>query len=91
MLKRVALLTVAPIPVMAASMARDLFPLPDQEPLYRAAVESLARTSRRSYAASMRALARLDLSHELASIHGRPWSSPAREPTVPLAAKELRA
>jgi hypothetical protein len=39
----------------------------------------------------MRALARLDLSHELASIHGRPWSSPAREPTVPLAAKELRA
>jgi len=92
MLKRVALLTVAPIPVMAASVARDLFPLPDQEHLYRAAVESLGRTSRRSYAASMRALARVDLREELASIRCPTLViAGARDPTVPLAAKELLA
>ena len=92
MLTRLALVTVAPIPVMAAQVARDLFPLPDQAPLYRAAVESLGRTSRRAYLASMRALTMVDLRDRLEAIRC-PTLIIAGEGdrTVPLAAKQLLA
>ena len=92
MVKRVALLALAPVPVMAAQVARDLFPLPEQAPLFEAAAASLGRTSRRSYAASMRALAAVDLRAVLADIRC-PTLVVAGEHdgTVPLVAKQFLA
>src|SRR5262249_22775631 len=45
-LARLALLACAPMPVVAAHVARGLFPRPDQRELYLAAVASLAANSR---------------------------------------------
>jgi pimeloyl-ACP methyl ester carboxylesterase len=55
---RLALLGTAPMPVVAAFVARGLFP--DSQTLRAEATRSLARTSRRAYVAAMRALATFD-------------------------------
>lgn len=92
MVTRVLLVTLAPMRMGAANVARHLFPDPQQEPLYRAAVESLARTSRRTYIGSMRALARVDLRDHLGAIRCPTLVvAGAGDRTVPLAAKELLA
>jgi pimeloyl-ACP methyl ester carboxylesterase len=65
---RLALIAVAPMPVVAAHVARGLFPRPEQRPLYLAAVASLSRTSRRAYAGGLRALAEFDARARLSAI-----------------------
>lgn len=60
MLVRLLLLGTAPMRVVAALVARGLFPKPQQAHLYRLAVTSLSRTSRRAYLASIAALAAFD-------------------------------
>lgn len=66
--QRVWLLATAPMPRVAAHVARRLFPWPEQRALYEAAVMSLGTTSRRAYAAAMRALARFDARGQLGAI-----------------------
>jgi pimeloyl-ACP methyl ester carboxylesterase len=85
---RLALLAAAPMPMLAAHVARRLFPWPEQRALYDAAVASLAATPRRGYAASMRALARFDVRGQLAAIR-RPTLVVAgdRDLIVPLGPK----
>jgi len=73
MLVRLALIAGAPMPVVAAHVARGLFPKREQRPLYEQAVASLAATSRASYVAAIRALARFD---------ARPWLAGVRCPTL---------
>jgi 3-oxoadipate enol-lactonase len=68
MAHRLLLLGTAPMPSLAAHVAGRLFPWPEQRPLYEAAVASLGTTSRRGYAAAMRALARFDARGQLAAI-----------------------
>ena len=68
MAHRLLLLGTAPMPSLAAHVARRLFPWPEQRALYEAAVTSLGATSRRGYAAAMRALARFDARGQLAAI-----------------------
>ena len=88
MVQRLVLLGTAPMPWVAAHVARRLFPWPEQQALHDAAVASLAATSRRGYAATMRALARFDARGQLAAIR-----CPAlvvagdRDRVVPLEAK----
>src|SRR4029450_2448333 len=53
MAHRLLLLGAAPMPSVAAHVARRLFPWPEQRSLYEAAVVSLGATSRRGYAAAM--------------------------------------
>src|SRR5207247_9279440 len=60
MLARLVLLGVAPMSVVAAFVARGLFPEPQQAHLYRLAVASLGRTSRWTYLASIGALVAFD-------------------------------
>lgn len=90
MLARLGLLACAPMRVVAAHVARGLFPRPDQRALYLAAVESLGDNPRRTYLASIRALARFDARSRLGAV-----SCPTlviagdRDATVPLAAKAL--
>jgi len=66
--QRLWLLATAPMPRLAAHVARRLFPWPEQRALYEAAVGSLGATSRRGYAAAMRALARFDARGQLGAI-----------------------
>jgi len=66
--QRLWLLATAPMPRLAAHVARRLFPWPEQRALYDAAVSSLGATSRRGYAAAMRALARFDARGQLGAI-----------------------
>ena len=68
LLTRLVLLATAPMPRLAAHVARRLFPWPEQRPLYEAAVASLAATPRRGYAAAVRALARFDARGQLAAV-----------------------
>lgn len=92
MLVRLALLAVAPMPVLAAHVARGLFPRPEQRALYRDAVASLSRGSRRSYVAGMRALAAFDARARLRQV--RPpvlVIAGERDTTIPLAAKTALA
>jgi len=65
---RLALLAVAPMRTVAAFVARGLFPEPGQAALYRAAVASLGRTSRRAYLESIAALAAFDARDRLGSV-----------------------
>ena len=60
MLARLVLLGVAPMSVVAAFVARGLFPEPQQAHLYRLAVASLGRTSRWTYLASIGTLVAFD-------------------------------
>jgi pimeloyl-ACP methyl ester carboxylesterase len=86
---RVALLATGPMRTSAALVARSLFPKPEHAHLYRAAVQSLSRTSRRAYLATLAALATFDARDRLGSVR-----CPAlvvagdRDATVALAAKE---
>lgn len=73
MLRRLGLVCFAPMPVVAAHVARTLFPRPDQADAYRAAVTSLSRSSRRVYLLTMAAIARFD---------GRPQLGLVRCPTL---------
>jgi 3-oxoadipate enol-lactonase len=68
MLRRVATACVAPMPVVAAQVARTLFPRPEQAEAYRLAVASLSQNSRRTYLAAMTAAARFDARPRLASV-----------------------
>ena len=68
MARRVALLCTAPMSVVAAHVARGLFPRPDQRDQYLAAVARLAANPRRTYLAAMLALARCDVTARLGEI-----------------------
>jgi 3-oxoadipate enol-lactonase len=89
LLRRIWLFAFAPMPALAAFIARGLFPKPEQRPYYEAAVARLGRNTKRHYWAAMRAVAGLDLRPQLASIR-----CPAlivagdRDQTVPRAAAE---
>ena len=87
-LARLGLLACAPMPVVAAHVARGLFPKPEQRDLYLAAVASLASNPRRTYLASLRGLASFDVRRRLGDVR-RPTLVIAgdRDTTVPLAAK----
>jgi len=88
MARRLLLLAAAPMPVLAAHVARGMFPWPEQRALHEAAVASLGATSRGAYAATMRALARFDARGQVTAIR-RPTLIVAgdRDRVVPLAAK----
>jgi 3-oxoadipate enol-lactonase len=88
LLLRLTMLGVAPMRMVGAHVARGLFPWPEQRALYEAAVASLGATSRRGYAASLRALAQFDARGQVAAIR-RPTLVVAgdRDTMVPLAPK----
>jgi pimeloyl-ACP methyl ester carboxylesterase len=65
---RALLLATAPMSAVAELVARTLFPRPEQSALRQAAVVSLARTSRRAYAAAAAAIAGFDARASLADI-----------------------
>lgn len=65
---RAVLLAAAPMGAVAALVARTVFPRPEQDALRRAAAASLARTSRRAYAAALAALASFDARASLAGV-----------------------
>ncbi len=88
LLTRVGLLACAPMTVVAAHVARGLFPRADQRALYLAAVASLAGSPRRTYLASLRALARFDVRRRLGELRCPTLVIAGdRDRTVPLAAK----
>jgi 3-oxoadipate enol-lactonase len=90
MLTRLSLLACAPMSVVAAHVARGLFPRPDQRELYRAAVASLGGNPRGTYVASIRALARFDVRSRLDQVRCPTLVVAGdRDATVPLAAKAL--
>lgn len=68
MLERLVLLAVAPMPVIAARVAQNLFPGPEQGELRAAAAASLGRNDKRAYFAAARALTRFDVRRRLAEI-----------------------
>jgi pimeloyl-ACP methyl ester carboxylesterase len=87
-LARLGLLACAPMRVVAAHVARGLFPRPDQRELYLAAVASLAANSRRTYAACLRELATFDVRERLGEVRCPTLViAGERDATVPLAAK----
>lgn len=92
MLQRLGLLCVAPMPVVAAHVARGLFPKPEQREAYLAAVASLGANPRGTYLASIRALLGFDARGRLGQV-----ACPTlvvtgdRDRTVPRAAAELLA
>src|SRR4030095_16898966 len=88
LLVRLTMLSVAPMRMFGAHVARGLFPWPEQRALYEAAVTSLGATSRRGYAAARRALAQFDARGQVAAIR-RPTLVVAgdRDTMVPLAPK----
>jgi 3-oxoadipate enol-lactonase len=90
LLTRVGLLACAPMRVVAAHIARGLFPRPEQRELYHAAVASLARNPRRTYLASLRGLLTFDVRARLGRVTC-PTLVVAGEgdTTVPLEAKRL--
>lgn len=92
MLTRATLLAVAPMNVVAAHVARGLFPHAHQREYYLRAVASLSRTPRRVYRASARALLGFDVIDRLGAItHPTLVIAGAGDRTVPLAAKEALA
>jgi 3-oxoadipate enol-lactonase len=68
LLVRMALLAAAPMPVVAAHVARGLFPRPEQRALYERAVASLSAMPRRRYLAAVRAAAAFDGRRLLGSV-----------------------
>ena len=90
MLTRLSLLACVPMRVVAAHVARGLFPRADQRELYLAAVASLGSNPRRTYFASMRALARFDVRSRLGQVRCPTLVVAGdRDATVPLAATML--
>jgi 3-oxoadipate enol-lactonase len=65
---RALLLGTAPMTTVAGLVARTAFPRPEQAALRQAAVASLARTSRRAYAAAAAAVAGFDARASLADL-----------------------
>lgn len=91
-LTRLGLLAGAPMRVVAAHVARGLFPRPDQRELYHAAVASLGSTSRRTYVASMLAVGRFDVRSRLGHVRCPTLVVTGdRDATIPPAAKALLA
>ena len=92
-LVRLALVAMAPMPVVAAHVARGLFPKREQRDLYERAVASLGATPRASYVAGLRALARFDARARLAAVRCPTLIVVGdRDATVPRSAAEaLRA
>ncbi|OGK78189.1 MAG: hypothetical protein A2X36_05565 [Elusimicrobia bacterium GWA2_69_24] len=92
MLARLVLLGTAPMSIVAALVARGLFPKPQQAELYRRAARSLGRTSRRAYLASIAALATFDARDRLGRV-ACPTLVVAgeRDCTISLASKEALA
>lgn len=89
MLERLALLAVAPMPIVAAHVARGLFPRPEQHDAYLAAVASLGGNSRRDYFAAIRALAAFDARADLGRVRCPTLVVTGdRDRTVPRAAAE---
>lgn len=89
---RLALLTAAPMTVVAAHVARNLFPRPEQRDLYAAAVASLSRTPRAGYIAAVRALACFDARDQLAFLRCPTLIvAGAMDRTVPLEAQRALA
>ena len=90
MLTRLGLLAGAPMRVVAAHVARGLFPRPDQHALYLAAVASLGGGSRPTYLASILALLAFDVRRRLTEVRCPTLVVAGdRDMTVPLAAKTL--
>jgi pimeloyl-ACP methyl ester carboxylesterase len=90
MLERMVLLGVAPMPVIAARIARNLFPKPEQADLRAAAVASLGHNDKRAYWAAVRALARFDARRRLGEIRCPTLLVAGdRDTTVPRASLEL--
>jgi pimeloyl-ACP methyl ester carboxylesterase len=90
MLVRLALLTGAPMRVVAAHVARGLFPRPDQRDLYAAAVARIAGNSRRAYLGAIRAVMGFDARRRLAEVRCPTLVVAGdRDTTVPLASKTL--
>jgi 3-oxoadipate enol-lactonase len=89
---RLGLLACAPMSVVAAHVARGLFPRPEQRELYRAAVASLAANPRRTYLAAIRGLVGFDVRARLAELRCPTLVvAGERDTTVPLAAKQRLA
>lgn len=65
---RAVLLGTAPMTTVASLVARTVFPRPEQAALRQAAVVSLARTSRRAYAAAAAAVAGFDARASLTDV-----------------------
>jgi pimeloyl-ACP methyl ester carboxylesterase len=90
MLERMLLLGVAPMPVIAARIAGNLFPKPEQADLRAAAVASLGANDKRAYWAAVRALARFDARPRLSEIRCPTLLVAGdRDTTVPRASLEL--
>ena len=90
LLTRLSLLACAPMRVVAAHVARGLFPRPDQRELYLAAVTSLGSNPRGAYVASMRAVGRFDVRSRLGQVRCPTLVVAGdRDAAVPLAAKDL--
>lgn len=90
MLARLGLLACAPMRVVAAHVARGLFPRPEQRELYLTAVASLGGNSRRTYLASIRGLASFDVRRRLGEVRCPTLVVAGdRDTTVPLASKRL--
>jgi 3-oxoadipate enol-lactonase len=90
--RRLLLALAAPMRVLAASVAREAFPGPDDAALRDAATTRLAANSRGQYLACLGALARFDVRDRLAEIQCPTLIvAGARDVTVPFAAKALLA
>jgi 3-oxoadipate enol-lactonase len=90
--RRLWLLAVAPMGASAETIARRLFPKPDQHALYAAAVARLSANPKLTYWRAIRALAAFDARARLGDVR-----CPAlvvagdRDSTIPLAAKQRLA
>ena len=69
MAARLGLLLAAPMPSVAAYVARGLFPRPEQRPLYEEAAARLARNPRGAYLAAIHAIARFNVLPRLGALH----------------------
>jgi len=88
MLTRLALLAGAPMRVVAAHVAGGLFPRPDQQALYRAAVASIGSTPRATYWSALRAVLGFDVRRRLAAVRCPTLVVAGdRDTTVPFVAK----
>ena len=89
MLTRLGLLALAPMRTVAAHVARDMFPRPEQEEIYRAVVESLSRNAKAPYTAALLALVRFDARAELGRVRCPTLIvAGERDVTVPMSAKQ---
>jgi pimeloyl-ACP methyl ester carboxylesterase len=92
MLARFGLLVLAPMSVLGAFVARDLFPGPDQAGLRSAAAARIAGSGRRAYLTAIAALVRFDARRRLGEVRCPTLVvAGKRDPTIPMAAKEALA